>query len=530
LRCLASRRGDLGSRLVRLAVNGSGALVFGVGLAAAGLLPRLEYNLVSNLPGGYPDADVSLRVTSLSDWGVIGGWDRLLLQPGFEYVGWPVLILVLVAPVLAWRHSHVLYFAALGVAVLILARAEPTPLHAALSALPGFERIHARSPERALIVFYLAPALLSAATVTYFRRWRIIGESIGVLVLAVVVIDLHNAWTAEASASLAGRGDYEFTRVDLGEYFAPTPAARYLLSNVGGEPFRYFGYAGDVFGGPMPYTLRWADPSIAALEVNNRALLTGLDDIQGYNPVHVARYDAFIAAVNGRAQNYHHADIFESGLDSPLLDLLNVRYILMPASLASDEIAPTFQRTLNRVYVDDRVQILENPSALARAWIVHASHQVAPEESAQALVSHDLDLRRVAIVEEPPPPLGQPADALDESVQVLSYASDHIELRAFAAAPGLLVVSEVYYPAWRAYVDGQPERIYAVDRALRGVALAPGEHVVEMRYESPALVAGLTISAMSAALLVCLGILLFAARSSDGSGEVRCRAGAVPQL
>jgi uncharacterized membrane protein YfhO len=119
---------------------------------------------------------------------------------------------------------------------------------------------------------------------------------------------------------------------------------------------------------------------------------------------------------------------------------------------------------------------------------------------------------------------------LDESVQVLSYASDHIELRAFAAAPGLLVVSEVYYPAWRAYVDGQPEPIYAVDRALRGVALAPGEHFVEMRYESPALVAGLTISAISAALLVCLGILLFAARSSDGSGEVRCRAGAVPQL
>src|SRR5205807_4768387 len=145
------------------------------------------------------------------------------------------------------------------------------------------------------------------------------------LVVAVVVFDLHSAWTSEASESLAGGGDYQFARIDVAAYFAQTPGARFLLSQTGNAPFRYFGYAGHVFGGPMPYTLRWADPSIAALEENNRALLTGLDDIQGYNPVHLARYDAVIAAVNARVQNYHHADIFDSGLDSPLLDLPNVR-------------------------------------------------------------------------------------------------------------------------------------------------------------------------------------------------------------
>ena len=91
-----------------------------------------------------------------------------------------------------------------------------------------------------------------------------------------------------------------------------------------------FGFAQHIWGGPIPYTLRWADPSITSLEVNNRALIFGLDDIQGYNPVHLARYDEFMAALNGHPQNYHHTDVFDTGLDSPLLDVLNVRYIVVP--------------------------------------------------------------------------------------------------------------------------------------------------------------------------------------------------------
>src|SRR5205085_5662347 len=142
-------------RVANLGLTSAGMTAFGLGLAAAGVLPRLEYNLVSNLPGGYPDVDVSQRAASWLDWGLIDNWDRLLLQPGFEYIGWPVLLLAIAAP-LAWTAAHLRasaerlvarsaapaarpfarqstccgaitmlpFFAVLGVAVLILARAE----------------------------------------------------------------------------------------------------------------------------------------------------------------------------------------------------------------------------------------------------------------------------------------------------------------------------------------------------------------------------------------------------------------------
>ena len=55
-----SRRTNLRAALFA----GGAALAFGFGLSAAGLLPRLEYDVVSNLPGGYPELHAALLATS----------------------------------------------------------------------------------------------------------------------------------------------------------------------------------------------------------------------------------------------------------------------------------------------------------------------------------------------------------------------------------------------------------------------------------------------------------------------------------
>ena len=47
----------------------------------------------------------------------------------------------------------------------------------------------------------------------------------------------------------------------------------------------------------------------------------------------------------------------------------------------------------------------------------------------------------------------------------------------------LLVLSEVYYPGWRATVDGVPTPILRADVALRALAVRAGEHRVEMVFD-----------------------------------------------
>jgi uncharacterized membrane protein YfhO len=73
--------------------------------------------------------------------------------------------------------------------------------------------------------------------------------------------------------------------------------------------------------------------------------------------------------------------------------------------------------------------------------------------------------------------------------------------RTSTSAPGMLVTSEVAYPAWKAYVDGEPVEIATAFGLLRAVEIPAGAHEVEFRFESPNEVWGmaLTIFALLAA-------------------------------
>jgi len=51
-----------------------------------------------------------------------------------------------------------------------------------------------------------------------------------------------------------------------------------------------------------------------------------------------------------------------------------------------------------------------------------------------------------------------------------------------AGATGLLVLSEVYYPGWRATVNGERAEIREVDGALRGLVVPKGASRVELEY------------------------------------------------
>ena len=70
----------------------------------------------------------------------------------------------------------------------------------------------------------------------------------------------------------------------------------------------------------------------------------------------------------------------------------------------------------------------------------------------------------------------------------------------------MLVLSEVYYPAWKAYVDGERVQIYRADHLLRAIPVPNGEHTVELRYESWSLRVGVAVSLIAYVALVALAI------------------------
>ncbi|NLD71828.1 MAG: YfhO family protein [Chloroflexi bacterium] len=67
-------------------------------------------------------------------------------------------------------------------------------------------------------------------------------------------------------------------------------------------------------------------------------------------------------------------------------------------------------------------------------------------------------------------------------VEVEGYAPTHVVLSTGAASAGYLVLADLDYPGWRAWVDGQPAPIITVDGLFRAVELPTGDHRVEFRY------------------------------------------------
>lgn len=79
-----------------------------------------------------------------------------------------------------------------------------------------------------------------------------------------------------------------------------------------------------------------------------------------------------------------------------------------------------------------------------------------------------------------------------------------------AAAPAVLVVTEAWYPGWRAYVDDTETVVTPVDAIFRGVPVSPGAHRVEMFFDPQSYRIGKGVSVL--ATLVVL--LAFAGRIS----------------
>ncbi len=159
------------------------------------------------------------------------------------------------------------------------------------------------------------------------------------------------------------------------------------------------------------------------------------------------------------------------------------------------------------VYEDGGVEVLKNDAALPRVWLVNEAQAVQPEEALRRIrgeSSVKFDPRRTVLLEidddELPPLPGTTLSAGE--AQILDYQPTRLTINTSAATDTMLIVSEIYYPGWKAKIDGNPAHLMVANYLLRGIALTAGRHNVEMYYEPPTVTTGLVISFISL-LLIC---------------------------
>ncbi|MBI2844722.1 MAG: YfhO family protein [Armatimonadetes bacterium] len=525
---------------------GLGALVglFAFLISSPHLLPFLQMMNLSNRGGGtgYDYASsLSMHPAQLITAAVPSFWGNPAMQNSVfgalywdaaMYIG--VIPLLLAAAAFIWsRDPKAKYFKALAVISLVIALGKHTPLFTWIYHIPGFDMI--RAPGKILFLYAFAAAALaaygadllvaSADRVSASPERKKVGRLficsfiVFAAVLVVWIVGREHIFSVAETAIISTRGDSTDAFGKLGGLYSLQVASlawTTLFAAVGAVVVAAAsrtrirpGAAGVVIASVIFLDLyMYADPllythnarklyasgdrgAIAAVQSDPdrfrilpldtavfqyaQGVFDNLESVNGYMPISIARYANYVGAING-TPGYVDVSADIQNFESPLVGLLNVKYVLSSQELASKHLTEVFS---------GRAHVYRNNRWLPRAFIVHQSKRVADADLAlREITSSSFDPLNTVIVESDGPVPKVYGDSSNDRVRFLSYSANDIRIAADMGSPGYLFLSEVYYPDWRAWVDGKPARILPANYLFRAVYLPRGRHEVRMSFVS----------------------------------------------
>jgi hypothetical protein len=501
-------------------------LLIGLGVAAVQLVPGLEFMLHSTraqgtyeeMAHGFPLHDLLQIVLP----GVLSQWSPL-------YVGILPLLLACLG-VYVVRDRRVFLWAALALLALLLSLGGSTFLYSPFYlGVPGFGIF--RGQERAAYVFSFSVAILAGyGADELFDSWSQIVEarlgrfSRGLVLVAVASVALVflflfgwlRAGLAAASpfGPMLNRAILLLILVSVGA--GCIYAVRRRLAGVRAlMAVMALAIVFDLFTINWQNNVRATNPLdeygpralLAPIQADqelarvynewrlpgNYGMVYEVEDIGGASPLRLSEYAELVDAVPVER----------------LWELMNVKYVITWRG----SLVPETELLYEEPAGEDTTYLHKLDEHLPRAYVVHQAQVSRGQEALELLADPEFDpLATVVLEEEPGLALGDGRVSGDASVSIVEYQPTRIVLDVETEADGILVLSELYYPGWRAFVDGSEVRIHRVDYALRGVELESGARRVEFVYDPTSVKVGFLLTVV----VLCLSGGL-ALRSSVGA-------------
>jgi hypothetical protein len=151
--------------------------------------------------------------------------------------------------------------------------------------------------------------------------------------------------------------------------------------------------------------------------------------------------------------------------------------------------------------------VLENTAAQPRAFVVPSARVAQSLGTALSeMVHRPFAPTREVVLSADPGAWGTDRGG-QGTARVTSYGPNEVTVHSSTTGPAWLVLSDTYYPGWRATIDGQPAPVLRGDVLFRVVPVPGGEHDVHFRFAPMSIEVGAAISLASlACLLVAFGL------------------------
>jgi len=275
----------------------------------------------------------------------------------------------------------------------------------------------------------------------------------------------------------------------------PTPNISYVMEDK--SLFRIYAspYSFDKFTNLYDGSYREGIKTTKDRFVNNRMMEFGLYDMWGY--------DSTVFDRSHKLVGYVYRSMFPT--DTNLLDLLNVKYVSSHGKMRA--------RGYRKVNETEYAAVYLNTRCLPRAMLLRRPIVIDnDEEILEYMSSKKFDPRKEIVLEEEislPERLapGSRKRIRKDRVDITMYAPEMVEISVAAKEPAFLLLSDTYYPGWKAYVDGKEVRIHRADFFLRAVQVPEGEHMVSFVFDPLSFKIGAAISIIAILLLLLYPVI-----------------------
>lgn len=150
------------------------------------------------------------------------------------------------------------------------------------------------------------------------------------------------------------------------------------------------------------------------------------------------------------------------------------------------------------------LSVYKNARVFPRAFAANKPVVINKTSEALKLLSKEkIDLRSEVILNKKPAYRGKTNGFNGrQSVAITDYKPDNISIKANLGRKSIIIISDNYYPGWKAYVDGQEAPIYLANASFRAVAVKRGQHKVELVYAPESFRKGLIVTILSLLLIM----------------------------
>lgn len=234
----------------------------------------------------------------------------------------------------------------------------------------------------------------------------------------------------------------------------------------------------------------------------NTPAVYGIESVDGYDPLYLTSYNKLVSVWQSESPqappSAFNRIVTPQKYNSPIANVMNIKYVL-----TFDEIS---QPGFVKVHQEGQTKVYQNLNALPRFYFVD---QVRGAQSQSDELAYLLDpnskIDKVATSRE----FNADYGSANGNINLIDYQDGRIILETSNQKESPMVIGNINYPGWQAYIDGVKSPVKEVNFLLQSVIVPAGQHLVELKFQPRSFYNGLYLSLAGLAATALAGFLIW---------------------